>query len=181
MNRRAILGAAAAAAPAALAAPALAQSAPEVRWRCSSSFPRNLDVLFGTGERIAQRVAAITENRFQIRFFPGGEVVPPLQVLDAVQAGTIEAGHTPPYYYVGKDPAFAFSTAVPFGLNTRMNTAWMTQGGGSRPSRAGKRLPKVLISSIGASIGLSFPARRTESCRAAASAAGSARRGPPPR
>jgi len=76
-RRRALLGAAAAsAAPLVLAAPAVAQSSPEVRWRMSSAFPRSLDVLFGTGERIAQRVAALTENRFQIRFFPAGEVVP---------------------------------------------------------------------------------------------------------
>ena len=89
-------------------------------------------MLFGTGERIAQRVAALTENRFQIRFFPAGEVVPGLQVLDAVQAGTIEAGHTPVYYYIGKDPAFAFFTALPFGLNARQNLAWLKHGGGDQ-------------------------------------------------
>ncbi|NOG70165.1 TRAP transporter substrate-binding protein [Roseicella sp. DB1501] len=130
MNRRLLLGAAAAAAPAALAAPALAQANPEVRWRLASAFPRNLDVLYGTGDRIAQRVAQLTDNRFQIRFFAAGEIVPGLQVLDAVQAGTIEAGHTPVYYYTGKDPAFAFFTALPFGLNARQNMAWLTQGGG---------------------------------------------------
>jgi TRAP-type mannitol/chloroaromatic compound transport system substrate-binding protein len=135
-RRRALVGAAAAsaaaAAPAVLAAPALAQSSPEVRWRLTSAFPRNLDVLFGTGERIAQRVGALTENRFQIRFFPAGEVVPGFQVLDAVQAGTVEAGHTPVYYYIGKDPSFAFFTALPFGLNARQNIAWMQHGGGNQ-------------------------------------------------
>lgn len=135
-RRRALLGAAAAgtaaAAPLVLAAPAVAQSSPEVRWRLSSAFPRNLDVLFGTGERLAQRVAALTENRFQIRFFPAGEVVPGFAVLDAVQAGTIEAGHTPVYYYIGKDPAFAFFTALPFGLNARQNLAWLKHGGGDQ-------------------------------------------------
>ncbi len=131
MNRRALLGAAAAAAPAALAAPAIAQTNPEVRWRVCSAFPRNLDVLFTTGENIAKRVAQITDNRFQIRFFPAGEVVPAFQVLDAVQAGTIEGGHTPVYYYTGKDPSFAFFTAMPFGLNARQNLAWMQYGGGN--------------------------------------------------
>jgi len=131
MHRRALLGTAVAAAPAALAAPAVAQSLPEVRWRLSSSFPRNLDVLYGTAERIAARVAALTEGRFRIQVFQAGEIVPGLQVLDAVQAGTIEAGHTATYYYTGKDPSFAFFTALPFGLNTRMITAWLTQGGGN--------------------------------------------------
>jgi len=130
MNRRLILGAAAAA-PAALAAPALAQTLPEIRWRLASSFPRTLDVLYGTADRICARVAALTENRFRIQPHQAGEIVPALQVLDAVQAGTIECGHTAPYYYVGKDPSFAFFTALPFGLNARMITAWLTQGGGN--------------------------------------------------
>lgn len=131
MNRRALLGAAAAAAPAALAAPALAQSAPEIRWRLTSSFPRNLDILFGAPELIARRVAAMTDNKFQIRVFPAGEIVGGLQALDAVQAGTVECAHSASYYYTGKDPAFAFFTAMPFGLNTRMFNAWYRHGGGA--------------------------------------------------
>ncbi len=129
MNRRILLGAAAA--PAILATPAIAQVNPEVRWRLASSFPRNLDVLFGTAERIAARVAALTEGRFRIQVFPAGEIVPGLAVLDAVQAGTLEAGHTAAYYYIGKDPSFAFFTAMVFGLNARQATAWLNHGGGN--------------------------------------------------
>ena len=132
MNRRALLGAAAAAVPAALATPALAQSAPEVRWRLTSSFPRNLDILFGAPELIARRVAALTDNKFQIRVFPAGEIVGGLQALDAVQGGTVECAHTASYYYVGKEPSFAFFTAMPFGLNTRMYNAWYRHGGGAK-------------------------------------------------
>ncbi len=134
MNRRLILGAAAlATTPAALGAltaPALAQSAPEVNWRISSAFPRNLDVLFGTGETIAKRVGQLTDSRFRIRFFPAGEVVPGPQVLDAVQSGSLEGGHAPLYYFAGKDPALSFFTGVPFGLNARQNMAWLQYGGG---------------------------------------------------
>jgi TRAP-type mannitol/chloroaromatic compound transport system substrate-binding protein len=132
MNRRLVLGAAAGAAPAALAAPAIAQSMPELRWRFQSSFPRNLDVLFGTAEKVAARVAALTENKFRIQAFQAGEIVPGLQVLDAVQAGTIECGHTATYWYIGKEPGFAFFTAMPFGLNTRQTTAWLRHGGGNQ-------------------------------------------------
>jgi TRAP-type mannitol/chloroaromatic compound transport system substrate-binding protein len=103
---------------------------PEVKWRCASSFPKNLDILFGAAEEIAKRVAAATDGKFQIRVFAGGEIVPGLQVLDAVQNGTIECGHTASYYYVGKDPTFAFDTAIPFGLNCRAQNAWMYHGGG---------------------------------------------------
>ncbi len=131
MNRRALMGAAAAAAPAALAAPALAQTqTPEVRWRLTSSFGRNLDVLFGTAEGIARRVGQLTDGRFRIQAFPGGEIAPPLAALDAVQSGSVECAHTASYYYVGKEPGFAFFTAMPFGLNNRQFTAWWRHGGG---------------------------------------------------
>jgi TRAP-type mannitol/chloroaromatic compound transport system substrate-binding protein len=129
MNRRALMGSAAAA-PFALAAPALAQAMPEVRWRLTSSFPRNLDVLFGTAESICRRVGQITDGKFRITAFPGGEIAPPLAALDAVQSGSVECAHTAPYYYVGKEPGFAFFTALPFGLNNRMYNAWFRHGGG---------------------------------------------------
>jgi TRAP-type mannitol/chloroaromatic compound transport system substrate-binding protein len=118
------------AAATAVAAPAIAQSQPEIRWRCASSFPKSLDIIFGTAELIAKKVAAATDDKFQIRTFAAGEIVPGLQVLDAVQANTVECGHTASYYYVGKDPTFAFETTVPFGLNTRQQMAWMYNGGG---------------------------------------------------
>jgi len=114
----------------AVAAPAIAQAQPAIQWRMASSFPKGLDTLFGTAEMVARRVSEVTEGRFQIRVFAAGEIVPPLQVLDAVQNGTIECGHTAPYYYVGKDPAFAFGTGLPFGLNARHQNAWMYAGGG---------------------------------------------------
>src|SRR5258705_12333186 len=117
MKRRSFLRGAAAGVATAAAAPALAQTA--IQWRMASSFPKNLNTLFGAGELIARRVAELTDGRFQIRIFADGEIVPGLQVLDAVQNGTVECGHTAPYYYIGKDPAFAFGTALPFGLNAR--------------------------------------------------------------
>jgi TRAP-type mannitol/chloroaromatic compound transport system substrate-binding protein len=111
-------------------APAIAQALPEIKWRMASSFPKSLDALFGGHELIAKRVADATDNKFQIRPFAAGELVPALQVLDAVQNGSVECGYSACYYYVGKDPTFAFDTTVPFGLNTRQQLAWMYNGGG---------------------------------------------------
>src|SRR5712692_3440110 len=114
----------------AVAAPAIAQSTPELRWRLAASWPKSLDTLFGAVEHIGKRVAEITDNKFQIQGFAAGEIVPGLQVLDAVQNGTVEMGHTAGYYYVGKDPSFAFATALPFGLNARQQESWQQNGGG---------------------------------------------------
>lgn len=116
---------------AAVAAPAIAQSMPEVKWRLTSSFPKSLDTLYGSAEVFAKAVAEATDNRFQIQVFAAGEIVPGLQVADAVSNGTVEMGQTASYYYIGKDPTFAFGTAVPFGLNSRMQTAWWQTGGGA--------------------------------------------------
>ncbi|MCX7311172.1 MAG: TRAP transporter substrate-binding protein [Alphaproteobacteria bacterium] len=113
----------------AVAAPAIAQSSPELKWRLTSSFPKSLDTIFGASEVFAKAVAEATDNRFQIQCFAAGEIVPGLQAADAVSSGSVEMAHTASYYYVGKDPTFALFTAQPFGLNARMQTAWMQFGG----------------------------------------------------
>jgi TRAP-type mannitol/chloroaromatic compound transport system substrate-binding protein len=96
MKRRQFLKAAGlgAAGSAVIAAPAIAQSAPEIKWRLTSSFPRSLDTIYGAAEIISKYVAEATDNKFQIQVFAGGEIVPALQALDAVQNGTVEACHT---------------------------------------------------------------------------------------
>jgi TRAP-type mannitol/chloroaromatic compound transport system substrate-binding protein len=131
MKRRSFLSGAAAGVAAGIAsAPAIAQPNTTINWRLASSFPKSLDTIYGAAEVMAKRVAALTDGKFNIRVFPGGELVPALQVLDAVQAATVEMGHSASYYYFGKDATFAFDTAVPFGLTARQQTAWMDQGGG---------------------------------------------------
>jgi TRAP-type mannitol/chloroaromatic compound transport system substrate-binding protein len=117
------------AAAATVAKPAVAQSMPELKWRLTSSFPKSLDTLYGASEVFAKAVAEATDNKFQIQVFAAGEIVPGLAAADAVQNGTVQMCHTASYYYFGKDPTFAFGTSVPFGLNARMQNAWMYFGG----------------------------------------------------
>src|SRR5437870_5090606 len=119
------------AASTAVAAPAIAQSMPEMKWRMATSWPKSLDTLFGGCEYFAKRVAEMSDSKFQIQVFAAGEIVPGLQVLDAVQNGTVEIGNTACYYYWGKDAAFTFGTALPFGLDARQMNAWIRFGGGA--------------------------------------------------
>jgi TRAP-type mannitol/chloroaromatic compound transport system substrate-binding protein len=114
-----------------IAAPAIAQSAPEIKWRLAASWPKSLDTLYGGCEYFCKRIADLTDNRFQIQPFAAGEIVPGLQVLDAVQGGTVEMGNTAMYYYWGKDAAMTFGTALPFGLNSRQMNSWLRFGGGN--------------------------------------------------
>ncbi|AMJ59292.1 TRAP transporter substrate-binding protein [Bosea sp. PAMC 26642] len=130
-RRQFIQTAAVGAAAAAVAAPAVAQSNPEVKWRLASSFPKSLDTIYGGAEVMAKMVSDLTDGKFQIQVFAAGEIVPGLQAADAVTNGTIEMCHTVSYYYVGKDPTFAVAASVPFGLNARQQNAWLYQNGGN--------------------------------------------------
>src|SRR6266853_2792466 len=131
MQRRQFLKrAAAGVAATTVAAPAIAQSQPTVNWRMAASWPKSLDTLYGGAELICKRVGEATGGKFNIKLFAAGEIVGGLQVLDAVQNGTVECGHTAAYYYFGKDQTFAFGTAIPFGLNARQQYAWYYHGGG---------------------------------------------------
>lgn len=115
-----------------LGAPAIVHAQPTLRWRLASSFPKSLDTLFGVSETISRRVASLTDGKFTISTHAGGEIVPPLQVLDAAQNATVEMGTTAMYYYHGKDPTFSFGTAVPFGMNYRQTNSWWHHGGGEK-------------------------------------------------
>ena len=104
---------------------------PSVRWRMATSWPHALDTLYGGAQTIAEQVGVMSGGRFTIEPYAAGEIVPGLQVLDAVQNGAVECGHTASYYYVGKNPALAFGTAVPFGLTPQQQNTWLYEGGGN--------------------------------------------------
>ena len=103
---------------------------PNVRWRLASSYPRTVDAIFDTATRAAESLSAMTDGRFLLRVYEAGELVPGLEVMDAVQQGTVQVGHSPSYYYTGKAPVLAFDTCVPFGLNARQQHAWLYDAGG---------------------------------------------------
>jgi TRAP-type mannitol/chloroaromatic compound transport system substrate-binding protein len=132
MKRRQFLqSAAVGAAATTLAAPAIAQSMPDIRWRLQSGFPKSLDTIYGAADLFSKYVSEATDGKFQVQPFAAGEIVGTPQVLDAIGNGTVEMGHTCSYYYFGKDPTFAIGTAVPFGPNSRQMNAWLYHGGGN--------------------------------------------------
>ena len=113
------------------AAPAVhAQAA--IRWRLASSFPKSLDTIYGGADVFSKAVKAMSGGKFEISVHAGGELMPPFGVVDGVQQGTVEMCHTVPYYFYGKNPAFALGSAVPFGFNARQMNAWMLHGNGRK-------------------------------------------------
>jgi TRAP-type mannitol/chloroaromatic compound transport system substrate-binding protein len=135
MDRRAFLRnsaglAGVAAGASAFPMPAIAQSMPALRWRLASDYPAELKIIYEGALLLARLVGEATDNRFRIDVSPAGTVVPTLGLLDALKAGTVEMGQSASYNYFAVDPTFAFGTAVPFGLNARMQNAWLYEAGG---------------------------------------------------
>jgi TRAP-type mannitol/chloroaromatic compound transport system substrate-binding protein len=83
-----------------------------------------------SAERIAERIAKMSGGRLQIQVSAAGEVVPALEVLDAVGGGVADMGHSAAFYWQGKEQAAAFFTTVPFGLTPGEHVAWVDAGGG---------------------------------------------------
>ena len=112
------------------AAPAVQNAMPKISWKLSSGFPEQLETLYGTAIVFADSVREATDGNFDIEVYPAGEIVAAQDGLDAVQKGTVDMIHTASNYFWEKNPAFAFGTGVPFGLNQRMTNAWLYEGGG---------------------------------------------------
>jgi len=132
VKRREFLGRGAVAvlAAPAIAAPAIAQSAPEIKWRLTSSFAKSIDAIYGTAQALCRYVAEATDGKFQIQAHAAGELTPSRQALDAVTRGAIECAHTPLFFYANKDASLGLGSGLPFGLNARHQLSWWTFGGG---------------------------------------------------
>lgn len=99
-------------------------------WKLVTTWPKNFPGLGETPELFAELVEEMSDGRMSIRVYGAGEIVPALEVFDAVSAGTAEMGHSAAYYWRGKAPEAQFFGAVPFGLNAEEMESWISYGGG---------------------------------------------------
>jgi TRAP-type mannitol/chloroaromatic compound transport system substrate-binding protein len=102
----------------------------KIKWKLVTSWPKDFPGLGTAPVRLAQWVRALTDGEFDIKVYGAGEIVPALEVFDAVSQGTVQVGHSAAYYWKGKLPAAPFFTAVPFGLNAQEQNGWLHHGGG---------------------------------------------------
>ncbi len=104
---------------------------PVLNWQMPTSWPGSLIGTIGAGAQIfSDELKKMTGGKFTVTPRVAGELVGGLEVLPTVRDGGAEAGHTASYYYVGLSPATQFGTAVPFGLTSRQQNAWLYAGGG---------------------------------------------------
>ncbi|NRG17279.1 TRAP transporter substrate-binding protein [Rhizobiales bacterium] len=133
MDRRSFLkkagvGAGATAAAATLAAPAIAQSRTDMV--IVSTWPRDFPGLGISAQRLAARIGELTEGRIAVQYFAAGERVGAFDSFDEVASGNAQGYIGADYYWKGKHPAWAYFTAVPFGLTYAEFDAWIKYGGG---------------------------------------------------
>ncbi|MFI8482279.1 TRAP transporter substrate-binding protein [Pseudomonas sp. NPDC078700] len=107
-------------------------TAQSFHWKMVTAWPKNYPGLGTAAERLAERVSTMSNGRLTIKVYAAGELVPALEVFDAVSRGTAELGHGAAYYWKGKVPAAQFFTAVPFGLSASEMNAWLSKGDGQK-------------------------------------------------
>ncbi len=100
-------------------------------WKLVSAWPPNLPVIDAAVKKFAHDVEIMSRGQLKIQVFAGGELIPALEVFDAVADGkTVQMGHSAAYYWAGKVPAAQYMSAVPFGLGARGMVAWLHGGDG---------------------------------------------------
>lgn len=107
-----------------------AADAKTYQWKMVTSWPKNFPGLGLTPEKFAQYVNDMSNGRLTVKVYGAGEIVPGLQVFDAVSQGTVQMGHSGAYYWKGKIPAAPIFSAIPFGMTSSEFNAWMSYGGG---------------------------------------------------
>jgi TRAP-type mannitol/chloroaromatic compound transport system substrate-binding protein len=101
-----------------------------VRWKMHSAFASKIPIIGTGGKKIEETIDAISGGTLQLKFFEPNALVPGIGYFDPVAQGSIEAAWGTPGYVVGKVPAIAFFSAVPFGPSPGEYIAWMGYGGG---------------------------------------------------
>ena len=113
--------------PAVTQAPAVSTAKRELK--LVTTWPKNFPGLGTSAQRFADRVTEMTDGRLTVKLFAAGELVGAFESFDAVSEGTADMYHGAEYYWVGKNKAFAFFTAVPMGFTANEIDAWIHHAG----------------------------------------------------
>ena len=118
----------AAVAASSLAAPAVAKE--RIEASMVATWGRDFPGL-GTGaQRFAQRIIDMSDGRIQVTYYAANERVKAFDSFDEVASGNSQMYHAADYYWVKKDPAWGYFTAVPFGFTYTEMNAWIRFAGG---------------------------------------------------
>lgn len=100
------------------------------KWKMITAWPKSFPGIGVGAERLARLITELSNGEIQVKVYSAGELVPALEIFDAVQGGVAELGHSAAYYWQGKNITFNFFSAIPFGMNNNEMSAWLYEGGG---------------------------------------------------
>ncbi len=102
----------------------------KIEIKLCTSWPANFPIMGEGVERFAKRVNEASNGEIEIKVFPKNILIPALLVFDACSSGQIDAFHSGPYYWKGKNAALSLFGGFPFGFTANEMGAWMMFGGG---------------------------------------------------
>jgi TRAP-type mannitol/chloroaromatic compound transport system substrate-binding protein len=82
---------------------------------------------------LVEKIQEMSGGRLKIELLPAGAVVPPLELLNAVNKAVVDGGHSWPGFWTGRHPAaslFGSMPGGPYGMNSEDYLAWLYLGGG---------------------------------------------------
>ena len=110
-----------------VAAPAMAKG---TRLDIQSAWPLTMPASGANAAYLGETLNESSGGSLDVTVYGAGKLVPSLQIFDAVQQGTLDAGITSPLYVAGRFPAVQLFGGIPFGPDAITHTAWLYDGGG---------------------------------------------------
>ncbi|MFA5232825.1 MAG: TRAP transporter substrate-binding protein DctP [Sulfurimonas sp.] len=98
--------------------------------KLATSWPAHFPIMGVGVERFEKRLKDISGDSLEVKIYPKNVLVPDLAVFDACSSGQIDAFHSGPYYWKGKNSAFSLYSGIPFGFTAEEINSWMIFGDG---------------------------------------------------
>ena len=105
------------------------------RWKMVLPWSKGL-LFYDMAVHFCDTVRLASGGRLDIKAFSAGELVPAMEIFDAVSKGSFDAGHDWPGYWKGKNEAFITVASVPYGLDAELYNIWLYERGGLEEMQA---------------------------------------------
>lgn len=96
----------------------------------ASTFPKNMVFLGEGAENLSKLLSEVSDGKLNLKVYGAGDLVPPLEVFNAVSTGAVDAGWDWIGYWGGTVPVTGLMGAMPFGPTPEVFLGWMWEGGG---------------------------------------------------
>ncbi len=107
-----------------------APAAKVYKWKLAMTWPSNFPIFSDAVNHFAESVRTMSNGQLVIQVDSASKTKAPFGVLDMVNAGQYQMGHTASYYWKGIEPSTIFFTTMPFGMTAPEQYAWFYYGGG---------------------------------------------------